>query len=85
MVYMADNNGEVVQVTDTNEKVWDMHLNAQDRDLLVPGLRLFCTDAPINKSIPEIWECEKAALMSLGYVIFELTPDYAWVFEPRTE
>jgi hypothetical protein len=56
-----------------------MNLNAQDPFTVVDGLKLLCTDAPMD--IPGAWACEKASLVLLGLVIFELNSHHAWIFE----
>jgi hypothetical protein len=70
---------DIRTVTDTEGKDWPMDFNAQDAYNVVRGLKLFCQDAPMD--IPEAWASEKAALVLLGFVIFELNPQHAWVFE----
>jgi hypothetical protein len=66
-------------VVDTEGNLWLMDLNAPDPYSVVRGLKLLCQDAPMD--IPEAWASEKAALVLLGFVIFELNPQHAWVFE----
>jgi hypothetical protein len=61
-------------VTDTNGVVWAMR-----DDNTVAGLRCLCKHVLID--IPENWAREKEAMELLGFVVFELDPIHAWVFE----
>jgi hypothetical protein len=72
-------SSQLVMVQDSEGGVWEMNLDARDAFRVVEGLKLLCTDAPMDT--PEIWACEKAALVLLQFVVFELNPHHAWVFE----
>jgi hypothetical protein len=71
---------KLVMVADTQGKMWAMDFNATDAYSVVDGLKLLCQDAPMD--LPEAWQCEKAALVLLGFVVFELSgSSHAWIFE----
>jgi hypothetical protein len=74
-------NPSIIMISDTKGVRWAMNLDAPDIYSFVDGLKLFSKDGTDGPSDIPSWYSEKEAYVDLGFVIFEVTPGCAWVFQ----